>query len=57
MKENNGIKIKTNVSYPIMLSLVIGLFAYFEIYIIKRLFVDIKNNNRTDIWEWYCGLL
>ena len=50
MDENNGIEIKTNISYSIISLFVVGLFVYFEVYGIKRLFTDIKNNNRMDIF-------
>ena len=49
MGEDNGIKIKTNISYPIMSLFIVGLFAYFEVYGIKRIIVDVKNDNVTDI--------
>ena len=49
MGEDNGIKIKTNISYPIMSLFIVGLLAYFEVYGIKRIIVDVKNDNVTDI--------
>ena len=36
MEENNGIKIKTNVIYSILMLFIIGIFVYFEVYGIKR---------------------
>ena len=51
MGEDNGIKIKTNISYPIMSLFIVGLLAYFEVYGIKRIIVDVKNDNVTDILD------
>ena len=50
MEENNGIKIKANVIYSIIMLLVIGLFAYYEAFVIKKIVVSIKLDNRAEIW-------
>ena len=50
MEENDGIiKIKTDMSHTIMTLIVVGLFAYFEIYGIKRLIDAIKTSSVEDM--------
>ena len=42
MEENNGIKIKTNVIYSILMLFIIGIFVYFEVYGIKNMITGIE---------------
>ena len=42
MEKNNGIKIKTNVIYSILMLFIIGIFVYFEVYGIKNMIAGIE---------------
>ena len=42
MEKNNGIKIKTNVIYSILMLFIIGIFVYFEVYGIKNMITGIE---------------
>ena len=51
MEKNNGIKIKTSVIYSLVMLVMIGLLAYYEVLAIKKRFSSIiKMGNRAEIW-------
>ena len=50
MEENNGIKIKAYMIYSIVMLPMIGIFAYLEVLVIKKIIASIKLANRTDVW-------
>ena len=42
MEEDNGIKIKANVIYSIVMFPMIGIFVYLEVLVIKKIIASIK---------------
>ena len=51
MKENDRIKLKTNAIYSLVMLVMIGLLAYYEVLAIKKRFSSIiKMGNRAEIW-------
>ena len=47
MEENNGIKIKAYMIYSIVMLPMIGIFAYLEVLVIKKIIASIKLENRA----------
>ena len=50
MEENNGIKIKAYMIYSIVMLPMIGIFAYLEVLVIKKIIASIKLENRAEVW-------
>ena len=50
MEENNRIKIKAYMIYSIVMLPVIGISAYLEALVIKKMIASIKLANRAEVW-------
>ena len=57
MEENNGIKIKTNIFYSIVMLPGIAIGVYCEVLVIKKIFTSIKMGNRAEVWGSILAIL